>query len=55
MLVAAQAAGLVNLLSGNAAKAAVAQGVSHDLYRVDDPELIMAAAREIMKDRKSVV
>lgn len=50
LLVAAQAAGLVNLLSGNAAKAAVAQGVSHDLYRVDDPELIMAAAREIMKE-----
>lgn len=50
LLGAAQAAGLVSLLAGNMVKAAVTDGVSHDLYRVDDPELIMAAAREIMKE-----
>jgi general stress protein 26 len=49
LLVAAPAAGLVSLLSGEAAKGVVTP-VSDDLYRIDDPKVIMAAAREIMKE-----
>lgn len=50
LLVSAPAAGLVSLLSGKAAKGVVIQAVPDDLYRVDDPKIIMAAAREIMKE-----
>ncbi len=50
LLVAAPAVGLVSLLSGKAAEGAVTQAGSDDRYRVDDPQVIMAAAREIMKE-----
>ena len=50
LLIAAPAAGLVSLLSGQAAKGVVTQTVSDGIYRVDEPEIIMAAAREIMKE-----
>jgi general stress protein 26 len=49
-LVAAPAAGLVNVLAAGTAKRAVASGRSTDLYQIDNPATIMAAAREIMKE-----
>jgi general stress protein 26 len=50
LLMAAPAAGLVTLLGADAAIGMVTQVASDDLYRLDDPKTIMAAAREIMKE-----
>ncbi len=49
LLAAAPVAGLVSVLS-QAATQALADDVEPDLYRVDDPLTIMAAAREIMRE-----
>lgn len=49
LLVGAPVAGLAGVLSSGAANAVVVQ-VEPDLYRVDDPATIIAAAREIMTE-----
>ena len=46
----ASAAALGSLLAAGSARGLVTQVASDDLYRVDDPKLIMTAAREIMKE-----
>ena len=49
LIVGASAAALAGVLATGAAKGLVTQATS-DLYRVDDPATIMAAAREIIKE-----
>ena len=50
LLVAGPAAGLLGVLGVAAAKGAIAQPASDDLYRVDDPETIMTAARHMITE-----
>ncbi len=50
LILAAPAAGLATLLAADAAPGTITHRTSNDLYRVDDPKKIMAAAREIMKE-----
>ena len=50
LIVGASVAGLASVLAAGAAKGMVTQAAPDDLYRVDDPATIMAAAREIIKE-----
>lgn len=50
LVVGAPAAGLLSVLAAGVAKGMVSQVVADDLYRLDDPATIMAAARAIMKE-----
>ncbi len=49
-IISVPSAGLASALSAGAAKGFVAQLTPDDLYRVEDPATIMAAAREIMQE-----
>lgn len=49
-VIGAPVAGLAGILAAGAARGGVTPGKPDDLYRVDDPATIMAAAREIMKE-----
>lgn len=50
LIVSAPIAGLAGVLAAGAARGSVSQPISDDLYRVDEPATIMAAAREIMRE-----
>lgn len=50
LIAGASAAGLASVLAAGAAKGMVVQSAPDDLYRVDDPATIIAAAREIIKE-----
>lgn len=50
LIIGSSAAGLANVLMAGAAKGLVTQAAPDDLYRLDDPKTIMAAAREIIKE-----
>ena len=50
VLVGASAAGLASVLAAGAAKGLVVQAAPDDLYRVDDPATILAAARQIIEE-----
>ncbi len=50
LIVGASALGLANVLQTGAASGSVSRAAPDDLYRVDDPKTIMAAAREIIKE-----
>lgn len=49
-VVGAPTAGLAGVLASTSARGTVGSQPSGDIYRVDDPATIMAAAREIMKE-----
>jgi general stress protein 26 len=49
-IVGAPAVGIAGVLAAGPGKGRAAQGTTDDLYRIDDPATIMAAAREIMKE-----
>lgn len=49
-IVGVPAAGLASILASGIAKGAVSRIATDDLYRIDDPATIMAAAQEIMKE-----
>ena len=50
LIAGASAAGLASVLAAGAAKGTVTRSAPNDLYRVDDPATIIAAARQIIKD-----
>jgi general stress protein 26 len=50
LIVGASAVGLASVLAAGAANGTVIKSVPDDLYRVDDPKTIMAAAREIINE-----
>lgn len=50
LIAGASAAGLAGVLAAGAAKGLVTQAAPDDLYRVDDPATIMAAARAMIEE-----
>lgn len=50
LIAGASAAGLASVLAAGTASGMVTKEASDDLYRVDDPATIIAAAREIIKE-----